>query len=245
MAFRPPNPEQLMESDARFDLTTALSRWTGDFAKRGHLEPEKIAELESHLHDSIAGLQQRGLDEAESFLIATRRLGSPVQIEAEFEKAETTLLPRRALWWLILGVAGWTALGAALGTLESLLTLLGGVFVTNQMTFAAFIGATKLLTFGLFAWTLLAVANRHPRFQILAGFVARHPWRLVLLLLATNGLCRGISLVSSALLFRQVSVSRAGQFAVVLSYGSLFSSVASLAIILLILRKVRTADLAS
>ncbi len=234
-----------MESQPRFDLTSALSDWTADFAKTGCLEPEKIAELESHLHDSIAGLQSCGLDEAEAFLIATRRLGSPARIEAEFEKAESTLLPRRALWWIIFGVVGWTTLGAALGTLESLMTLLVSKFATNQTTFAAFIGATKLLTFGLFAWALLAVANLHPRFQALAGFVARHPWRLVLLLLAANGLCRIASLISSALFFQLISRSLVGEFAPVLSYGSLFSSVASLAMILLILRKVHATDLAS
>ena len=230
-----------MESHARFDLTTALARWPADLAARGNLEPGKIAELESHLRDSIADLQQRGLDDAEAFLIATRRLGSPAQIEEEFEKGESTLLPRRALWWLILGVAGWTTLWSALGVLDFLLAMVGSSFANNQATFAAFIGATKLLSLGLFAWVLLAVGNPHARVHAIVKFIACHPWFLVGSILLSNGLV----FIMRAILFRQVAASRAGEFMMVYSYSSMVSSVASLAIIAFILAKVRPAQLAN
>jgi hypothetical protein len=233
-----------MESHARFDLTSAIARWTADLAARGNLDPARVAELESHLRDSVADLRQRGLDDAETFLIATRRLGSPSQIEAEFEKTESGVLPRRALWWLILGVAGWTALSAALGAMESVLAFCGSAFASDAMTFAAFLGGAKLLTFGLIAWVLLAVANRHPRIETLVDFIGRHPGRLVFFLLVANVLCHVTSWFSRVVLLRRVSVSLLGEFATVLSYSSIVSWVVSLALIAFVVMKVRPSRLA-
>ena len=245
MALRPPNSEHPMESDTRFDLTAALARWTGDFAKRGHLEPEKIAELESHLHDSIAGMQQRGLDEAEAFLIATRRLGSPAQIETEFEKAETALLPRRALWWLVLGVAGWTTFRNGLGTLEGLLALAGSSFATDQTGITAIICAAKLLSLGLLVGGLLAVFNQHAKLQDLVNFSVRRPWHSAGILLLANGLFWFTSLAAQMVLFRQTPVALAAEFARTMSIGSLISSSVSLGIVAFILTKVRPGQVTS
>ena len=245
MAFRTSNAQHSMESDSRFDLTSALAGWTAEFAARGNLEAGKIAELESHLSDSIADLQGRGLDDAEAFLIATRRLGSPAQIEVEFEKAESTLLPRRALWWLVLGVAGWTTLAGALGTLEWGLALLGWSFTTNPTTFAVFFGMIKLLTLGLFVWALRSLVNHHPRIQTLVNFIAQLPWRSIFFVVLANGLFRAAIVVCSMVLARELPVTLAGNFARIMTYSSIISSVVSLGIIAFILGKVRPAQLAS
>lgn len=243
MAFHASNPQHTMESHARFDLTSAIARWTADLAARGNLGFGRIAELESHLRDSVDDLRRCGLDDEETFLIATRRLGSPSKIEEEFEKTESAVLPSRALWWLILGVAGWTSLSAALAALESVLALSGSALAADAMTFAAIVGGAKLLTFGLIVWFLFAVVNRHPWIETLVEFIDRHPGRLVFYLLLTNGLCRFTSSFSSALLFGRVSVSQAGEFATVLGYSSIISWVLSIGLIAFMVTKVRPSRL--
>ncbi len=228
-----------MESHSRFDLTSARAHWTTHLAARGNLEPGKIAELESHLSDSIADLHQRGLNDAEAFLIATRRLGSPAEIEAEFEKAESTLLPRRALWWLILGVAGWTTLRSALGVLDSLLALAGASLTTSPAAFAAIVSATKLLSLGLFIWTLLAVARPDSRVSAMLNWTAQNPWWTGGFLLLANGLSLVGTTLSPMIILRQTSPQLAGEFFRVQSASSLISSAATLGLIVFLLVKAR------
>lgn len=68
-----------MEPLASFDLATSLAAWRRSLTG---LAPDDIAELESHLLDSMGELQKSGLSEEEAFLIARRRLGKPEEIDA-------------------------------------------------------------------------------------------------------------------------------------------------------------------
>ncbi len=234
-----------MESRPRFDLTSALARWTADFAARGNLEPGKIAELGSHLRDSIADLQQHGLDDAEAFLIATRRLGNLAQIEAEFEKAESILLPRRALWWLVLGVVGWTTLQGALHVLGIGLTLLGCLFTKNQTMLATLCGMTELVMLGLFFCALRALVNQHSWIQMMVNFIARHPWRAALFVALANGLFHMASSLFIPILCRIVSPNSVGNILTLLNGASMISSLAFVGITAFILGKVRPAQTVS
>lgn len=53
---------------------------------------ENLNELESHLRDSIATLQTRGLSAEEGFLIATRRLGQGQEIIEKLARGQFTFL---------------------------------------------------------------------------------------------------------------------------------------------------------
>ena len=86
MAQRPQDPNKNMENPSEFDLNTALRCWLEALAQSPHFRKENVAELESHLRDSVAQLQGTGLSLEESFFIATRRVGSPQKLEGEFAK---------------------------------------------------------------------------------------------------------------------------------------------------------------
>lgn len=175
MAFRTPNPERAMESHTRFDLNSAISDWTAELSSRGLLALEKVDELECHVRDSIAALQDVGLDEAEAFLISTRRLGSPAQLATEFAKGDSPLLPRVALWWLVLGVAAWTTLRNSLGFIESLLTLSGASLTTSPTAFAIIVGAAKLLSLGGLIYAAVWMSQHVTAIGPFVQRCSRHP----------------------------------------------------------------------
>lgn len=75
-----------MEESTSFDLNRAIRDWREKLVQSPHFKAENVAELESHVHDSVVTLQSKGLSSEESFLIATRRVGSMENLEPEFAK---------------------------------------------------------------------------------------------------------------------------------------------------------------
>src|ERR1700679_4246628 len=70
MDVRSPNACQTMETKAPFDLTAAIQHWRENLAQSPAFRAENLAELESHLRDSITRLQTTGLSVDEAFVIA-------------------------------------------------------------------------------------------------------------------------------------------------------------------------------
>ena len=87
MAGRSQHPVQIMENQTRFNLNDAIENWRQELAAQASLTAEVRRELEAHLRDAIAGFQQHGLNDEESFSLARRRIGQPQQLSEEFVKA--------------------------------------------------------------------------------------------------------------------------------------------------------------
>ena len=87
MAGRSQLPVQIMENQTRFDLNAAVENWRNELAAQPNLASDDRRELETHLRDAIAGFQQQGLNDEESFCLARHRVGQPQQIVEEFVKA--------------------------------------------------------------------------------------------------------------------------------------------------------------
>ncbi len=75
-----------MESLSDFDLNASVSLWLERLAQSPHFREENVAEMETHVRDSIVKLQSQGLSAEESFLIAIRRVGHVETLETEFGK---------------------------------------------------------------------------------------------------------------------------------------------------------------
>lgn len=106
----PRNPLQTMETQTTFDLNLAIQRWREDLSRSAAFRNENLNELESHLRDSIDRLQTPQLSDAEAFLIASQRIGSARQLEAEFGKLNGRSLWADRLLWVLIGIQGWMAL---------------------------------------------------------------------------------------------------------------------------------------
>ena len=100
MAGRSQLPVQTMENQTRFDLNAAVENWRNELAAQPNLASDDRRELETHLRDAIAGFQQRGLNDEESFWLARRRAGQPQQIGEEFVKSNPIAVWRERVFWL-------------------------------------------------------------------------------------------------------------------------------------------------
>ncbi len=93
-----------MENQTRFDLNAALESWRQELAAQPNLASDDRRELETHLGDAIAGFQQRGLNDEESFWLARRRVGQPRQLGEEFVKADPAKAWGERIFWMALGI---------------------------------------------------------------------------------------------------------------------------------------------
>ena len=95
-----------METQNRFDLNQALARWRLELAQHG-VRAAEANELESHLHDSMKDLQNRGLSEQEAHWISRFRLGSAPDLAEQFAKADPTRVWRDRIFWAAALTLGW------------------------------------------------------------------------------------------------------------------------------------------
>jgi hypothetical protein len=95
-----------MENQTRFDLNAAIENWRNELAAQLNLAPDDRRELETHLRDTIAGFQQRGLNDEESFWLARRRVGQPQQLGEEFVKANPAAVWRERMFWMAISLVG-------------------------------------------------------------------------------------------------------------------------------------------
>ncbi|MEM7391319.1 MAG: permease prefix domain 1-containing protein, partial [Verrucomicrobiota bacterium] len=110
-----------------------------------------MEELESHLREDIVRWTQTGLSEQEAFLVATSRLGDPVELSEEFAEADASTLWRHRLYWMAAGVFAWFAAG-----------WLTDLFVATTTGLAVGLGVQSgtvlgLSSFGARVLTLIAV----------------------------------------------------------------------------------------
>ncbi len=89
-----------MENQTRFDLNAAIEKWRQELAAQPNLAADDRRELETHLRDAIAGFQQRGLNDEESFWLARRRVGKPPRLGEEFVKADPAKVWRERIFWM-------------------------------------------------------------------------------------------------------------------------------------------------
>ena len=93
-----------MENQTRFDLNAAIENWRQELVAQPSLASDARRELETHLRDAIAGLQQRGLNDEESFWLARRRVGQPHQLGEEFVKADPARVWRERVFWTVVAI---------------------------------------------------------------------------------------------------------------------------------------------
>jgi hypothetical protein len=87
------------------------------------LSADDLDELESHLRDSIASLETRGLSAREALWVGTSRIGTTDGLDSEFAKvnAERVWLDRAL--WMVVGSLGILAASSLVSVVASLTTI--------------------------------------------------------------------------------------------------------------------------
>jgi hypothetical protein len=106
-----------METTTSFDLNQAISRWRENVAHSPAFHNENLNELESHLRDSIAALQERGLSGEEAFLVGTKRLGKDDLLQKEFAKINQPAVWLDRTLWMLIGVQVWGLVSGIAGSM--------------------------------------------------------------------------------------------------------------------------------
>ncbi len=113
-----------MENPATFDLNQAIQQWRQQLAASPAIRQDDVDELESHLRDSVAAMESKGLTPAEAFWIARHRLGTGDSLQSEFGKVNTSQIWLDRTLWMIVGFLGIGAVSSVTYSLSNL-TILG------------------------------------------------------------------------------------------------------------------------
>jgi hypothetical protein len=73
-------------------LEAQIGQWRGYVQRHRVISPGDVDELESHLRDQVADLEQAGLSGDEAFLVAVKRLGSLDEVSREFAREHSERL---------------------------------------------------------------------------------------------------------------------------------------------------------
>lgn len=106
-----------MQNADSFNLDQAIQHWRDNLAQSPAFSGENLGELEAHLRDSIASLQARDLSAEESFIIATKRLGSRNVLAAEFGRVNSRSVWLDRILWMLVGIQCWGLVYGLAGTL--------------------------------------------------------------------------------------------------------------------------------
>lgn len=216
------------------ELTAARAAWTNALRARDSISAEHFRELEAHLDDTMADLRTRGLTAEEAFLIGTRRLGAPVALAAEFEKAGNRSLHRYRGRWMLLGVVvyvGTVAAARVLLDIGALAWALGmNDWVAGLWPIVSYVAAAAA---GV--WVLRGVLNgRLPRWA--RGMVKQAPLRATLLCIVAAFLLPALSrLFVTVAAARLVGTERVGYVIRGLSVTHLVSSALCFVVLLVLL----------
>jgi hypothetical protein len=166
MAGRSQFPVQIMENQTRFDLNAAVENWRSELAAQPNLASDDRRELETHLRDAIAGFQQRGLNDEESFWLAHRRVGQPQQLCEEFVKANPNAIWRERIFWMAMA---WIIIDFWADACGLIATALRGLFPNFAwLHFVPYSSSIFLLLFvlPLLAFIILLAHNRIPQIAL-------------------------------------------------------------------------------
>ena len=99
-----------------FDLNQAIAERRRDLMAHGVCDPGEADELGSHLREEHESLREAELSGDEAFVIALRRLGSPVALSQEFAKGDPGRAWGHRVRWMAAGVLAYLLVSRLAGT---------------------------------------------------------------------------------------------------------------------------------
>jgi hypothetical protein len=118
-----------MDNASEFNLNASIRFWLERLSQSPNFREENVAEMETHVRDSIVRLQSQGLSAEESFLIAIRRVGNVERLETEFGKVNRS--PRNRVIHLLILVLFSIGCWFLWGTLK--VAVMTGVITGGQL----------------------------------------------------------------------------------------------------------------
>ena len=136
-----------------FDLETAIAEWKQALLAHEVLSADNIAELESHLRESVSSLESTGLVVEEAFFLAQRRIGQPSELEVEFAKEPSSTRWVRRGKWMCIGILALVFVRHAWNFCFGIAWLTGIVSLFDPSTF----GYLHNLTTVFWSWLIVLI----------------------------------------------------------------------------------------
>jgi len=92
------------EESFEFELQKQIENWVRRLKSEPSFTESDIEELKSHLLDLIDQLREKGLDDEEAFLVASKRMGTIPDLESDFREANNPILQIRRSALILAGV---------------------------------------------------------------------------------------------------------------------------------------------
>ena len=229
-----------------FDIEESIARWRATFDANQGISSEALNELEIHLRDSMEQFEEARLTPEEAFLVAARRIGPSDALESEYARVSPQTAWVRPMFWMILGVVGFSTVTGVIGAVGRLASLgaaswmpVGSASLWAGVSHGIVILA--LLATSVAFWMYLA---RGDHFGILSA-IGKHPVRTLLCAMAGAVLVKiGISLLT-VLSFGLVGPDLMGQVALtggIAAFVIQFLFIVGTCAFLLVLRKSKDRD---
>ena len=170
------NPHKIMENATPFDLTAAIQQWRDNLVASHACTPDDLDQLESHLRDSAATLQTRGLSLPEAFWVAKSRLGTNEELSCEFAKVNAGQIWLERVLWFLIGSVFLKAINALASGLSNAAAMVLYAFTKSDRLLGPF---TSILFAGLSVGLLWLVwrsgLDRHGAISRVVAWMKRHP----------------------------------------------------------------------
>lgn len=80
-----------------------IQQWRAAVGRTESMSADRLAELETHLTDSVHELTGIGLSESEAVTVAISRVGDVEQLACEYQKGDSTFLWANRVFWICIG----------------------------------------------------------------------------------------------------------------------------------------------
>ena len=153
------------------DIEHRIENWRDELSQAESLTPDDLAELESHLRDTIDQVRELGLSVDEAFVVATCRLGEIDSLRREFHKTNGAYVWPRRVFWMLLGYVSLWTLGKSVNlvaTLGAAAAFVADGSLTLQIVIALMISSLGWAGVAYGAWWL---CKRPPEYRIPAPFL--------------------------------------------------------------------------
>lgn len=158
MACRPHHANKDMEYSTPFDLNEQIRRWQQNLALSPAISADDVEELASHLRASVQRLMTTGLSEAESFMVASRRLGAMDELDREFGKVNRGLVWGARAFWMLAGMLAYLGATELLGAISGVIMAVCSHFLINGAVLGSIGVASWLLAIALMVYLFRLVA---------------------------------------------------------------------------------------
>ena len=156
-----------------FQLQYAVENWLSNLRNEGGFSPDDLVELKTHLLDSTADLQAKGLSSEEAFMISSHRLGDENEIAAEYKKVNKFISVRPG-WVLMISGILLFLLGKSIWFCLNMLTisLFNYGYVSPEVALAL-----EVLKSGIILWIIYKIFNSEGLIKLFTNNFYKNPVR--------------------------------------------------------------------